>query len=219
MFTTSSGEMADCIRCGTCCRKGGPVLHHQDKDILRVGRIGYDRLVTLRRGERAYNPVKDVLEPIPEELIKLAGNGKDWGCFFYNEAAASCAIYGYRPVECRLLKCWDTSAVRSLLGRNTLRRADIINSGDPVLELIAEHERECPCCELERFIRDFGHPKKKTAALSGLKELVHNDMSLRVFAFRELELRREFELFIFGRPVSQILKERGLKVTMNKGDY
>ena len=217
MFTISSGKITDCTRCGTCCKKGGPILHHEDKDILREGHIGYEHLVTLRKGEQAYNPIKDMSEPITVELIKIAGNGRDWGCFFYDEATASCGVYQHRPLECRLLKCWDTSGIVSVIGRNTLQRSDIINSGDPVLELIQKHERECPCHEIERLISAFAGGQKKAAALAGMKELVHNDLSIRTFAFKELELKREFEMFIFGRPVSQILAERGLKVTMNKG--
>jgi hypothetical protein len=156
-------------------------------------------------------------EPITVELIKIAGNGRDWTCLFYDEAAASCAVYRHRPLECRLLKCWDTSGIVSVIGRNTLQRSDIINSGDPVLELIKKHERECPCHEIDSLVSAFSVGQKKAAALAGMKELVHNDLSIRTFAFKELELKREFEMFIFGRTVSQILSERGLKVTMNKG--
>ncbi len=61
MLTISSGNITECIRCGTCCKKGGPVLHHEDKDILRGGHVGYEHLVTLRKGEQAYNPIKDML--------------------------------------------------------------------------------------------------------------------------------------------------------------
>lgn len=216
MFTISSGKITDCIRCGTCCKKGGPVLHLEDKEILRQGHIGYEHLVTLRKGERAYNPLKEVPEPIHRELIKIAGTGRGWGCSFYDEATASCAVYQHRLLECRLLKCWDTSGIVSVIGRNTLRRSDIINPGDPVLELIEKHERECPYHEIESLISAFAGKQKKTTALFRMKELVHNDLSIRNFAFSELGLKREFGMFIFGRPVSQILADRGLKVTMNE---
>jgi len=216
MFTISSEKITACRRCGTCCKKGGPVLHRKDIDILLGGHIGYRRLVTLRKGEQAYNPVRDTLEPIPLELIKIAGNGVDWGCSFYDGATAACAVYRHRPLECRLLKCWETSGIIAVIGRNTLRRSDIINPGDPVLELIDRHEQECPCDEIESLILAFAERQKKAAALARMKELVHNDLSIRTFAFNELELNREFEMFIFGRPLAQILAERGLKVTMRE---
>jgi len=72
------------MRCGTCCRKGGPVLHHEDKKILREGHIGYQHLITLRIGERAYNPVKEMPETIPTELVKIADKGFDRSCLFYD---------------------------------------------------------------------------------------------------------------------------------------
>ncbi len=53
-----------CIRCGTCCMKGGPVLHQQDKAILLEGYAGHQHLITLRKGEMAYDPVTNRLERI-----------------------------------------------------------------------------------------------------------------------------------------------------------
>jgi Fe-S-cluster containining protein len=58
-----------CIRCGTCCLKGGPVLHHADKKILLAGHIGYQHLITIRKGEFAFNPVSAKVEPTSQELI------------------------------------------------------------------------------------------------------------------------------------------------------
>src|SRR4030042_7016650 len=77
-----------CIRCGTCCMKGGPALHQEDKNILLAGHVGHQHLVTIRKGELAFNPVSDKLEPVPRELIKVQGKGKGWTCCFYNKKEA-----------------------------------------------------------------------------------------------------------------------------------
>ncbi len=204
------------MRCGTCCKKGGPALHHEDKKILCEGHIGYQHLITLRKGERAYNPVKEMLEPIPTELIKIAGRGRDWSCLLYDEATASCAVYRSRFLECRLLKCWDAAEIMAVIGKDTIRRSDIINPEDPVIELIEKHEQVCPYNEIESLITALSGGRNKAKALARMKELVHNDLYIRAFAFRELDLKKEFELFIFGRPLTKVLEDRGLKVTMGE---
>jgi hypothetical protein len=205
------------MRCGTCCKKGGPVLHHEDKKILREGRIGYQHLMTLRKGERAYNPVKEMLESIPTELVKIAGKGSDRACLLYDEPTASCAVYRSRFLECRLLKCWDAAEIMTVIGKDTIRRSDVINPDDPVIELIEKHEQECSYNEIESLITDLSGGRHKAKAHARMKELVHNDLSLREFAFRELDLKKEFESFIFGRPLTRVLEDRGLKITMGEG--
>ena len=54
---TGPGNITGCMRCGTCCTKGGPALHKEDKDILLDGHIGRERLVTIRKGELAFSPI------------------------------------------------------------------------------------------------------------------------------------------------------------------
>lgn len=200
----------ECKRCGTCCQKGGPVLHHEDKKILRSGHIGHKHLVTIRKGELARNPVNDLLEPVHQELIKVRGKGDVWSCCFYDEKESSCSVYEHRLLECRLLKCWDPSDLVSVIGRDTLIRADIINPHDPILEVIKTHELECPYDEIETSIDNILREKDKSKNLERLAQLVNKDMSIRQYALSELGLNEDFELFIFGRPLFKILSDRGL---------
>ena len=199
-----------CKRCGTCCQKGGPVLHHEDKKILRDGHIGHKNLVTIRKGELARNPVNDLLEPVHQELIKVRGKGEDWSCCFYNEKDTSCSVYEHRLLECRLLKCWDPSELLNVIGRDTIIRADIINPDDPILEVIKTHELECPYHDIENAIDNILRERDKAKNLERLTRLVNKDLSLRHYALSELKLNRDFELFIFGRPLFKILSDRGL---------
>ena len=126
---SASKNQAGCLRCGTCCTKGGPALHKEDKDILLDGHIGRERLVTIRKGELAFSPLSGKLEPLQKELVKIAGKGNGWSCCFYDTEKASCSIYSHRPLECRILKCWDTEQLLSVVGKDTLARADILGSG------------------------------------------------------------------------------------------
>jgi len=207
-----SDNITNCKRCGTCCMKGGPILHYEDKKILRAGHIGYQHLITIRKGEMAYNPIKGKLEPVHKEIVKVAGKGENWSCVFYDDKKTSCTIYSHRFLECRLLKCWDTSEIMSIIGRNTIIRADIINPDDPIMSVIETHEQECSYQEVETLLSTLSKKKDNSAPLKRLTELVRKDLSIRSFALSELGLKAEFELFIFGRPLFKVLKDRGLTV-------
>ena len=206
----------ECQRCGTCCLKGGPVLHHEDKKILRAGHIGHKHLVTIRKGELARNPVNDLLEPVHQELIKVRGKREDWACCFYDEKESSCSIYENRFLECRLLKCWNPSELLSVIGRDTIVRADIINPDDPILKVIKTHELECPFHEIDSSIDNILRERDKSKNLEKLTQLVNKDLSIRYYALSELGLNKDFELFIFGRPLFKILNDRGIPFRMTK---
>jgi len=192
--------------------RGGPTLHHEDKKVLLCGHAGHEHLVTIRTGETVYNPASGGFEPLSGEIIKVRGKGKEWTCCFYDDKENSCSIYAQRFLECRLLKCWDPSGLMSVIGKNTIVRADLVNTGDPIMTVIEAHDRECSCREFENLISAVMRGEKETEARAMLCELVRKDMSMRAYSISELGLKPEFELFIFGRPLSELLKGRGLSV-------
>jgi Fe-S-cluster containining protein len=214
--SVSPKKITECIRCGTCCLKGGPVIHHEDKKILRVGHIGFQHLVTIRKGEPVLNPVTGKLESSQKELVKVMGNGEDWSCFFYDKEDFSCKIYAHRFLECRLLKCWDTAELVSVIGKDTIKRTDIINPDDPIRWVIETHEKKCPCEEIENLILTLSEESDKSETLAKLTEFVRKDMAIRHYAFSELGLKTDFEFFIFGRPLSKLLSDREITVNVKK---
>ncbi|MEW6067661.1 MAG: YkgJ family cysteine cluster protein [Nitrospirota bacterium] len=204
-----------CIRCGTCCIKGGPVLHHEDKRILLEGYVSHQHLLTIRKGEPAINPVTGRLEPAPQELIKVRGKDEGWSCLFYNEKKAACTIYKNRFIECRLLKCWDTSDLISIMGKDTITRSDIINPDDPIVDVIKTQERECSYNEIENLISNISGGINKSLSLEKLREIIQKDISIRSFSIKELGLKKDLELFIFGRPLFKVLSDLGLSLGLS----
>ena len=212
--------MDTCMRCGTCCRKGGPSLHHEDKKILLEGHVGHQHLVTIREGELAFDPTGDGPEPIARELVKVRGR-KDWSCIFFEngdgEREGRCGIYDHRLLECRLLKCWDTSDLLSVIGKDTLTRTDLMNPNDPILEVIEAHERECPYHEVETLISNLTEDKGRAESLVTLTDLARKDLALRSHAISALGVSELFELFLFGHPLFKVLGARGVSAYERHG--
>jgi Fe-S-cluster containining protein len=206
-----------CTRCGTCCLKGGPILHHEDKELLLAGPVGHQHLVTIRKGEMVFDPELDTLRPADQELIKVRGKGENWCCCLYDKNSVSCTIYEHRFLECRLLKCWDPSGLITVIGRNTIVRTDIINSGDPIIDIIKIHEQECSYQEVQVLLADLARGADKPKTLAELTRIARKDLAIRSYATSELGLRQEYALFIFGRSLTEILRSHGISVRSSSG--
>lgn len=204
-----SKNITGCIRCGICCKKGGPSLHREDKNILLDGHIGRESLITIRKGESAVFPLNERPQPIEKELVKIAGKGKGWVCCFYDEVESSCTIYEHRPLECRLLKCWDTAQLLSVIGKDTMTRSDIFSEDEPIMRFIETHEKECSVSMAEGLISVLLEKNNDPESIAKLTALVHHDLAIRSKAISEFGLSLEAELFAFGRPLFKVLSARG----------
>ncbi len=213
-------QRTECIRCGECCRRGGPVLHNEDREILRAGHAEHRHLVTIREGEWVFNPVSGRLMPSARELVKVMGRGGNWGCFFYEEKGSACAIYEHRFLECRLMQCWDTSELEAVMGRGTIVRTDIMNPKDPMLQAVIAHEQQCSFTDVGNTIHALVEGKSGVEAsslLAKLTDMVHKDLAVRLIATEKMGLQPEYDLFMFGRPLFKVLEGLGLKVEEKKG--
>lgn len=128
-----------CSRCGICCRKGGPALHHAEMELLEI--LPLKDLVCLRPGEPAFDPRSGAVRPLTTELIKIRGKGDFWECLYY---AGGCSIYAHRPLECRALSCRRTDSLFSVMETPTLTRAHFIGKDSALSACIAEHEARFP---------------------------------------------------------------------------
>lgn len=199
----------ECDRCGTCCLKGGPALHIEDKELLMQNLIERGALITIRRGEPVFSLDENRTEWARSELVKLKGKNTEWSCLFYDREKFSCSIYQHRPLECILLKCWDTFELEAIAGKNLLGRFDIIPADEPVTAYIHKHENECGLEIIKQLnIEQNGNINKNT--LAELTELVNKDLVLRSEALANLNLTLDLELFYFGRPLFTILSQFAL---------
>lgn len=81
--------ISECIRCGTCCKKGGPSFHSQDKILIEKGIILLKYLFTIRKGEPACDNVKGNLFFVPSDIIKIKSRTNSRSCIFSTQKNAA----------------------------------------------------------------------------------------------------------------------------------
>lgn len=203
-----------CRRCGACCIQGGPALHRRDLDLVRSGRIAQNRLVTLRKGELAHNPRTGKVQAVRAELVKIGGSGRDWCCSYYIKADKGCGIYANRPQACEALKCWDTGEILDLVEQDLLSCLDILAVDNPMVPVIMDLERLCPCPDIEGIaagLYDLSAERK-----GEVEDMAGRDLRFRTKAIKDHGLLLADELFYFGRPLFQLLQQLGIGVSESR---
>jgi hypothetical protein len=147
--------------------------------------------------------------------VKIRGTGREWRCFFFS-TSRGCMIYASRPIACRLLKCWDPAEISALVGRDTLTRLDILVEGHPLRPLVEGHERLCPCPDMELIRRSLSSGASE-GLMDDLQTLVDADLSFRGRVVKDHDISLALELFLFGRPIFQLLQAIGVGVTETAG--
>ena len=198
-------KQTSCKRCGTCCIKGGPVLHRDDLPLLEKHFLSLDHLIVIRAGEPAYNPIDDCVEPASVEMIKICGKGASWQCVFYDPVQSSCTIHPNRPLECRLLMCWDTKEIVEINGKECLRRNDLVQNDDRLLSYMDTHEKKCSYKVALRHVDHLSDPQLRQEALIQLKTILTEDLAIREEVINRFQLSLQKELFYFGRPMFQVI--------------
>lgn len=198
------GGICACRRCGTCCAKGGPAFHGEDRPLIEKGIIPIRYLYTIRKGELVNDPIRGALLPVNSEVIKIKSKAGLSICTFLDGPEHRCRIYADRPLECRLLKCWDTAAIESIYERDRLSRRDLLAGVSGLWDLIVEHERRCSYDGLEkRVARLRQSPQKEWGG--DLGEIVTYDRQIRQLVVEKGMLEPEKLDFLFGRPLDQTL--------------
>lgn len=201
----------ECSRCGTCCEKGGPAFHQEDRPLIEKGVIPSRCLFTIRQGEFAYDNVRGRLVPLESDIIKIKGREGSWTCIFFDDENKECSIYDDRPHQCRALKCWDTSELEKMYASRRLTRADLIKDIEGLWGLIQDHQKRCDYGKIIKLINDLDGARNKKARQK-LLEIIQYDSEIRKLVVKKGGLDSEMLDFIFGRPLKKTLPNYGLKV-------
>jgi Fe-S-cluster containining protein len=213
---TSSNGFSSCRCCGTCCKKGGPAFHGTDRPLIEKGIIQIRYLYTIRKGELVHDPIRGGLLPVNSEIIKIKSKADMGDCTFYGGQSEQCRIYTDRPLECRLLKCWDTHAIEEMYERDRLSRGDILKDVDGLWELVADHEKRCGYGRLGNLISKLKKGHRKHLA-DDLGESINYDNQLRQLVIEKCQIKPEMLDFLFGRPLEKTIVMFGLRICRHGG--
>jgi len=204
-----------CQQCGICCTKGGAALHSEDLRLLQDRKILRSDCITLRKGEFAHNPVTEKIEAISTDIIKLRGTGGEWVCCYFDSNKNSCGIYENRPVACRTLKCWDPKNSLDIAGKDLLSRETILQDEKQLFELVLQYEKEVPLPDFNELSKKNKNTEEKIVRM--LESMINRDLAFRDKQVRLSEKVAKEELFLFGRPLFQLVQPFGLNV-FQQGD-
>ena len=207
----ATGELLPaCVRCGECCRRGSPALHAEDLDLLREGKIGWNRIITLRTGEPARSQVGGTLFMLPEERIKIRERQGTGACLFFDADLELCTIYEHRPLECRAQACWDSAAAKEAAELPHLSRKDIFAGADLLLGMIAEHDSRCAFAVLKEAFEHLDGASQETVD-AVLKVLSYED-HFRNFVKEQFEIPDDTLELVFGRSFADLAPVFGFRI-------
>jgi Fe-S-cluster containining protein len=198
-----------CRQCGTCCRKGGPSFHLEDRALIDDGRIQAKDLFTIRQGESAYENVQGRILPVKTDIIKIKGKKGVWECTFLDGETSRCAMYEHRPVECRALMCWDTRHIEAIYNRTRLTRRDLLQNVAGLWDLVEDHQRRCDYRFILSLAGKNGEVRDK-AARKKLFEIVGFDTHIRILTTQQGRIQMALTEFLFGRPLTVTLPLLGI---------
>jgi len=210
--------IAECRRCGTCCKKGGPCFHLEDKILIEKGIILSKYLYTVREHELCYDNIRGSVLPVASDIIKIKGQKDSLACIFLNEKENECTIYDNRPLECRALKCWDTREIEKIYSKNRLTRKDLLSNVEGLWDLVEDHQKQCSYEKLTLFI-DILKKGQKDKALKGILDIIKYDAQIRELVVQKGGLDPEMTDFIFGRPITETIRIYGFKIKKQNDNY
>jgi len=207
----SHDNITECICCGTCCKKGGPAFHKADKALIEKGLIKSNNLFTIREGEPAYDNIKECIQPVASDIIKIKNKKSSRTCIFFDEIQRICLIYKKRPLECQVLQCWDTRAIEALYSKDRLTRKDLLEKNEGIWEIIKDHQEHCcyeKLAELAKNYRFQADQKSKTAIL----EMIRYDAHMRDLIIEKSHLAPDLLDFLFGSPLYKTIQRFHLRL-------
>jgi len=201
-----------CLRCGECCEKSSPTLMAADMHLFQDNILHWTEVYTLRRGEKGVSPRTGEVAPITEERLKLKEHSGTKHCLYYARDPNRCLIYDQRPQQCRDQLCNLSEAERPPAESGFLTREALFGQHPELWALISAHEQRCAIDRLEAALQDF--TDNNSPASEALFDMLHFDHYLRQMLLQDWEIPSAALDFLLGRPLTQIIRQFGLKATM-----
>jgi Fe-S-cluster containining protein len=216
VIRAAKGELQEvqdvCLRCGECCIKSSPTLMAADMRLFQDDILHWSEVYTLRRGEKGVNPRTGEVEPITVERLKLKEHSGTKHCLYYATNPNRCLIYEHRPQQCREQLCNRSESEWPAAESGYLTRVDIFGQHEELWALIAAHEERCAIDRLADVLQDLA--EDNPGASEALFDMLHFDHYLRQMLLQEWEVPPGALDFLLGRPLTQIIRQFGLKATM-----
>jgi hypothetical protein len=131
-----------------------------------------------------------------------------------------CSIYAQRPIQCRVLKCWDTAALETLYRQGHLTRQDLLGEIPGLWDLVSTHAEKCDHFKTTRRASAFlAQGDRWQRAEAELLESLRYDQSLRDLIHTQGRPDPNLLPFLLGRPLIQRLRPLKLKLIQQKGRY
>ncbi|ABW67309.1 YkgJ family cysteine cluster protein [Desulfosudis oleivorans] len=195
-------KQTTCARCGICCEKGGPAFHGCDRPILESGRIVLADLYTLRKGEPVFDNVANRPDTAPTDILKIRSANGMSACLFYQRADRSCGVYADRPLECRVLECWNPDGMAAIYQEDRLARKDLISGLSDLWEMVLAHEEVCAYARLSQSVKE-----KNWEAVA---YCIRYDFQVRRLMVEKGNMDDRLFDFLFGMPLTVTLQRYGL---------
>ncbi len=199
-----------CARCGICCNKGGPAFHVEDKPILEKGVIPLKFLFTMRKGEPVNDNLQDRIISADSDIIKIKSQKDSSACIFFDDTEKKCRIYQNRPLECKVLKCWDIREIKEIYSKNRITRKDLLSEVEPLWDLVETHHRFCSYDKIRSLSDDINAGDKN--AIEQVNEIIGYDTHIRGLVVEKGGVEPEMTDFLFGRPLLKTIGMLGIKI-------
>ncbi len=202
----------NCLRCGDCCVKSSPTLTINDMHLFQNDIVHWSEVYTLRRGEKGVSPRTGEVVAIDSERLKIKEHSGAKHCLYYATNPNRCLIYEQRPEQCRQQLCNRSETEQPAEESEFLTREDIFGQHPELWALIAAHETRCAVDRLEGILQDL--TEENAAASEALFDMLHFDHYLRQMLLQEWEISPGAQEFLLGRPLTQVLRQFGIKAVM-----
>ncbi len=199
-----------CVLCGECCRKGSPTLQLEDLELLKLGRLPWHELFTIRRGQPVHSPFKNEISFLVDERVKVREKAGTQECVFFDHATDQCLVYEDRPAQCRAQACWDPTLAEDLAKQPYLTRRDVFADIELLLDLIEEHDQRCSFSALKNAFERLEPDNAET--LDEILNLLAYEDHFRHFLGEQLKIPRENLDLVFGKSLVDLVPLFGFRV-------